>query len=81
MGDIISSVNGISLEGSTTMPKSPGKATERFTDLGKLNFSMVVWFGFRLQLIYSTAPAASKNDAWFTRGQNLLKNKQLALLI
>ena len=74
MGDIISSVNGISLEGSTTMPKSQGKATERFTDLGKLNFSMVVWF-------YSTAPAASKNDAWFKRGQNLLKNKQLALLI
>jgi len=35
-------------------------------DLGKLNFPMVV----RLKPIYNTAPAASKNDARFKRGQN-----------
>ncbi len=31
--------------------------------------------------IFSTAQAATKNDAQFKRGQNRLKNKQLALLI
>jgi len=35
-------------------------ATERFTDLGKLNF--LWWFGFRLEPIFTTAPATSKND-------------------
>jgi len=39
------------------------------------------WFGFMLKPIFSTAPAAPKNDAQFKRGQNWLKNKQLALLI
>jgi len=42
--------------------------TEHFTDLGKLNFQW--WFGFRLGQIFNTAPAASKNDAWFKSGQN-----------
>ena len=52
--------------------------TERFTDLGKL---IARWrFGFRLELIFNTVPAASKNDD-FKRGQNRLKNKQLASLI
>ncbi len=36
-------------------------STERFTDLGKLNFSRR--FGFRLKPIFSTAPVASKNTA------------------
>jgi len=31
--------------------------------------------------IFSTAPAAIKNDAQFKSGQNQLENKQLALLI
>jgi len=39
--------------------------------LGKLNFSDGGWWlGFRLQPIFSTAPAASKNDAQFKTGQN-----------
>jgi len=41
--------------------------TESFTDLGKLNFRW--WFGFRLEPIFNTAPAASKNKASFKRGQ------------
>jgi len=47
-------------------------------DLGKLNFPMV---DFRLEPIFSTATAASKNDAQFKRGQNRLESKQLNLLI
>jgi hypothetical protein len=47
--------------------------------LGKQNYRW--WFSFRHEQIFSTAPAASKNDAQFKRGQNLLKNKQPALLI
>ncbi len=42
--------------------------TERFTDLGKLNFRWL--FGFRLEPIFNTSPAASKNDAGFKSGQN-----------
>jgi hypothetical protein len=53
--------------------------TEHFTDLGKLNFPMVVWF--KAQANFNTAPATSKNNAWFKWGQNQLKNKQLASLI
>ncbi len=42
--------------------------TERFTDLGKQNSR---WrFDFGLEPIFSTAPAASKNNAQFKRGQN-----------
>ncbi len=37
--------------------------------------------GLILGLIFSTDPAASKNDACFKRGQNRLDNKQLGLLI
>ncbi len=54
--------------------------TMRFTDLGKLNFPMVVWF-YAQEPIFSTAPAASKNDTQFKRGQNRHENKQLALFI
>jgi len=36
---------------------------------------------FRLRPIFNTAPAASKNNAWFKSGQNQLENKQLALFI
>ncbi len=36
------------------------------------------WLNFRLESIYTTAPAA---DAQFEIGQNRLKNKQLASLI
>jgi len=43
------------------------KSTERFTDLGKLNFPIS---RFGLEPIFNTAPDASKNDAWFKSGQN-----------
>jgi len=29
-----------------------------------------MWFGFWLEPIFNTAPAASSNDAWFKSGQN-----------
>jgi len=32
---------------------------------------MVVWFGFRLEPIFTSAPAAFKNDAPFESGKNL----------
>ncbi len=51
--------------------------TERFTDLGNLNFPM----DFRLGTIYTTALAASKNDARFKSGHNCLKNNYLTSLI
>ncbi len=57
-----------------------GNSTERFTDLGKLNL-LLWWFDFRLKPIYTTAPAASKNDAQFKSGQNRLENNHLASLI
>jgi len=41
--------------------------TESLTDLGKLNFPMVV--RFRLEPIVNTVPAASKNTAKFKSGQ------------
>jgi len=53
--------------------------TERFIDLGKLNFPMVA--RFRLQPIYATAPAASKNTAPFKSDQHQLKNNHLASFI
>jgi len=52
---------------------------ECFSDLGKLNFQMVGWF--KLEPIYATAPAASKNTALFNSGQNRLENNRLASLI
>jgi len=42
--------------------------TERLTDLGKLNFLIVVQFW--LELIYTNASAASKNTARLKSGQN-----------
>jgi len=36
------------------------------------------WFNFRLEPIYTTATAASKNDAPFKSGQNRLKNNHHA---
>jgi len=39
------------------------------------------WIDFRLKPIYTTAPAASKNNARFESGQNQLENDHLALLI
>jgi len=38
-------------------------------------------FGFRLEPIFTTAPAASENPIQFKRGQNQLENNHLALLI
>jgi len=35
----------------------------------KLNILMVVQFNFRLESIFKTAPAASKNNAQFKTGQ------------
>ncbi len=49
------------------------------------NSSLCQWMYYyefvSIQPIFSTVPAASKNDAKFKRGQNQLKNEQLALLI
>jgi len=42
--------------------------TERFTDLASKISQW--WFGFRRKPIFNTAPAASKNNARFKRGQN-----------
>jgi len=42
-------------------------STQRFTDLGKLNFLMM---GFRLEPIYTTALAVFKNGAQFKSGLN-----------
>ena len=42
------------------------------------------WLKFvacRLELIFTTPPAASRNDACFKSGQNRLKNDHLALLV
>jgi len=49
--------------------------TECFTDLGKQNFLMVV------EPIFTSAPAALKNDAQFKSGQIRHENNHLALLI
>jgi len=54
-------------------------STELFTDLGKLNFQW--WFGFRLELIFNTAPVAPKNTAQFKNGQNQPQNSYFASLI
>ncbi len=54
--------------------------TEGFTDLGKLNLHLW-WVHFRLKPIYTTAPAAFKNDLRFKSGQNQLENHHIALLI
>ncbi len=45
---------------------------ERFTDMGKQNFLKIFlwWFDLRLEQIYTTSPAASKNDAQFKSVQN-----------
>ena len=53
--------------------------TEHFIDLGKLKLHMVVCF--RLEPIFSTVPAASKNDACFKSGQKQHKINHLASLI
>ncbi len=58
----------------------PWYSTERFTDLDKLNVVIVV-YSFRLKPIFTTAPAASKNDAHFKSGQNGLKNNHVASLV
>jgi len=42
--------------------------TERFTDLEKLNFVIVV--GFSLEPMRDSTPAASKNDAQLSSAQN-----------
>jgi len=39
------------------------------------------WFGFKLKLTFTTAPAGSKNDNQFKRSPIRLKNNQLTLLI
>jgi len=50
-----------------------------FTDLGKLNLLMVVWFWARANFQY--CPAAFKNTARFKRGQKWPENNHLGLLI
>ncbi len=48
-----------------------------FTNLGKLNLPMVV-FDFKLEPVFDTAPATSKNEAHIKSGQNQPKNNRLA---
>jgi hypothetical protein len=50
-----------------------------FTDFGKLNLVLVAQFN--LDPIYTTASAASKNDARFKSGQNGHQNNHPASLI
>jgi len=54
-------------------------STERCTDLDKLKFVMVV--GFKFEPIFNTAPAVSKNDAYFKSSQNRLENNHIASLV
>jgi hypothetical protein len=51
----------------STLKKRLTCYTECFTDLGKLNLTTM------LEPIFTTAPAATKNEARFLSGQNLLK--------
>jgi len=53
--------------------------TERFTDLCKQYFPMVVWF--YVEDYFQYRPVVSKNTAWFKRGQNRPKNNHLDALI
>ncbi len=57
---------------------SPLRRTDTvcFRDLAKLNSPM--WFNFKLEPVFNTAPASSKNEAHFKSGQNRLKNNHLA---
>ena len=50
-----------------------------FHRFGRAKFAYC--FDFKLEPIYTTAPAASKNDAQFKSGQNQLKSNHFALLI
>ncbi len=50
-----------------------------FPDLGKLNFRW--WFNFRLELMYTAVPAASKNDVWFKKGRNWHKKTKIIILL
>jgi len=54
---------------------------EHFTDLRKQNLLLDWWIGFRLEPIYTAAPAASKTDSRLKSGQNRLKNNHIASLI
>ncbi len=47
-----------------------------FRDLAKLN--CLWWFDFKLEPIFDTSPAASKNEAHVKSGQNWPKNNRLA---
>ncbi len=56
--------------------------TQRFMDLDKLNLLYLFYlFNSRLKPSYTTAQAASKNDAGFKSGLNRPKNNHLASLI
>jgi len=48
--------------------RSKKMATERFKDLGTLNFPMVVWFKVRANFQY--CPSCLKNTTQFKSGQN-----------
>jgi len=41
-----------------------------FHGFGQAKFAYGGWLGFRLKPIYTTAPAAFKNDSQFKSGQN-----------
>jgi len=46
-----------------------GQTYRAFHGFGQAQFCLW-WFDFSLEPIYTGASAASKNDAWFKRGQN-----------
>ncbi len=54
--------------------------TDRFTDIDELKL-LEFAYNFRLEPIFATAQAASKNDSCFKSGPKELKNDHLALLI
>jgi hypothetical protein len=56
---------------------------KRFTNLDVPTCTNIClwWFDFRLNPIFTTALAASKNDTPFKSGQNRLENNHPALLI
>jgi len=59
--------------------------TKRFTDLDKFDFSNIKFaycdIAFRLEPIFSTAPASSRYGTCFRSGQKGLKNNHLVLLV
>ncbi len=58
-----------------------GMTMQRFMDLGKLNFLMVVWFLAEANFHYWPSCLKKKKHIQFKSGQNRLEKNHLALLI